>query len=245
MKNLFFIAGTKGGVGKSTFASVLADMSCDLKFKPYLFDCDNENLSLSNCFSNIESFIIKRINPDKDTDFPLDEVVNDIVDITEKQKDENISFIVDMKAGTTDFVHNWFKRVPFAELKNEFGINIYVIGSITSDPDSVYTFSKWIEYFKNHKDVNIVVVKNFKEGNDFDYYEEYMQPILKKQSGKEIDFIKISNDYLLEIKNTKTSLGQVAKGESSLALANQFMDIRRIKSYYADICNKAKCLFKD
>ena len=50
MSKLFIMAGTKGGIGKSLAASLLADVALDCKYRPVLFDCDDENRSLSNFY---------------------------------------------------------------------------------------------------------------------------------------------------------------------------------------------------
>ena len=50
MSKLFIMAGTKGGIGKSLAASLLADVALDCKHRPVLFDCDDENRSLSNFY---------------------------------------------------------------------------------------------------------------------------------------------------------------------------------------------------
>lgn len=248
MINLFFIAGTKGGVGKSTFASLLADVSVEQNFKPYLFDCDNENHSLYKSFSNIDEILVKQVNPDSDSHFPLDEVVNEVVSICDEHRetDTDISFIVDMKAGTTDFVHKWFDTVPFKDLKKVFGIKIWIVGCLTSDPDSVFTFNPWLAYFKGKRNfVDFIIVKNKKEGTDFSYYDEEMKSMAMKLNTQELDLIKVEGSYLLEIKNEKTSLGQVVNGHKELESCSSFMDKRRLKSYYLEITETLSGLFNN
>ena len=119
MSKLFLTAGTKGGIGKTLGATLLADAASDAGYRSVLFDCDEENRSLFNAMSGrrIEQ-VLERYNLEENYSvdkFPLDRVANRIFQI-EKDKEhypgENV-FGIDLKAGSTYKMLEWMKLFPF------------------------------------------------------------------------------------------------------------------------------------
>ena len=50
MKTFYLIAGTKGGIGKTFIATLLADMALQSGKKVVLYDCDDENHTLEESY---------------------------------------------------------------------------------------------------------------------------------------------------------------------------------------------------
>jgi hypothetical protein len=167
---LIFIAGTKGGVGKSFTAIMLAGAAMDLGLSLTVYDTDNENRTLGVLMPEQSTFL-----DETSEQYPLDEVINGLFadtcsDVT----------IVDMKAGTSRSTQEWFLSVPWDDLQNA-DIDVYVVGCITSDPDSVRTFVPWLTYFRDiNLTVHFLIVKNLMDGDHFFSYSSLLEPAMKK-----------------------------------------------------------------
>ena len=84
------IAGTKGGIGKTLIATFLADIASEHGFRPVLFDCDNENHSLSNACGGVPEFELADIDPEsaEETEKRLDALDEKIAVIADKIRNE-------------------------------------------------------------------------------------------------------------------------------------------------------------
>ncbi|MBR2440261.1 MAG: hypothetical protein IKB25_08715, partial [Lentisphaeria bacterium] len=56
-KLLIFIAGTKGGVGKSFAAMMMASAALDLELPVLIYDTDNENRTVSTMMKEYSFFL--------------------------------------------------------------------------------------------------------------------------------------------------------------------------------------------
>jgi len=148
---LHVILGTKGGVGKSTYAVHLADWFASLEIPHKLLDMDDENATLARFFPAAE-----RRNSRKLTE--KDSLVTEFA-----ESGQYALVLADLRAGSGDEMLDWFKDVPFDYLA-EKGIKFVCHGSVTSDPDSVSTLINWANAIGDA--VKYVVVKNYKDGNE-------------------------------------------------------------------------------
>lgn len=230
-KKLFFIAGTKGGIGKTTCAIYLANAAEDCGKKVKVYDSDSENKTLVNLMKNAVYL------DDSDEDFPLDPIINDVLD----ENDENEIFIVDMKAGTSRTTHQWFNEVPWVEL-SEGGIKVYVVGCVTSDPDSSKTFSGWVGYFAD-KSVNLLICKNEKDGTDFEYYNTTLSEIIRRRAGKEFTFRGINDQYQSDLNKAGVMLRDIVQGKKRLENRCGKMELSRMRTYYHGFVDPLKELF--
>lgn len=252
MSKLFIMTGTKGGIGKSLAASLLADVALDCKHRPVLFDCDDENRSLSNFYDKKnENYIVKEIDMKQKgrLEFPLDTVVNGIVEIQNDKKSfpgEN-SFIVDMKAGTSSGTMVWLKSFPFATLKT-IGVETWIVGVVTSEWDSCKTLLPWLHVYLTAEMqalVKIVIVKNEVAGNDFSFFENRVQEVFDV-SGIECDCIKLRDwgtKYQFLLPENHCSYGMIADGRTKEIKDLGFMDEYRIKHYYSEVSAEFRKLF--
>jgi MinD-like ATPase involved in chromosome partitioning or flagellar assembly len=141
--------GHKGGTGKSNFIKFPITYLQDAGIEPYLIDADDENATLSRFFPHA-----LKIEPKRIKSYDL------IIDIAEKG--EHPLIMVDLKAGVGNAMLQWVADIPFEELA-EIGISIVCIGVITSSPDSVSSFLKWVDFLG--KRVKYLVVRNLKDSD--------------------------------------------------------------------------------
>ena len=111
---LIFIAGTKGGVGKSFASVMLAGAALDLGLSLRMYDTDNENRTLSTLMKTNCRFL------DEHETYPLDEVVNSLYESSPVSVT-----IVDMKAGTSRSTQEWFLSVPWDAVR-KIDVDVYV-----------------------------------------------------------------------------------------------------------------------
>jgi len=256
MSKLFIMAGTKGGIGKSLIATLLADMAFDNKLRPVLFDCDNENHSLSNAYpeNNKEVISIKvEMTGEGRKFFPLDKVVNQIVQ-TECDKQHypgNNAFLLDMKAGTSDDTMLWLNSFPFQKIK-DFGIETYIIGVVTAEIDSCMTLLPWIHnYIKDDMAqlLKFVIVKNKVSGSDFNFFQQKIEKILKMVDMPVllVKFPDFGTQYQALLHQFKTTFGQVATKRTIIDDERRFgfMDEHRFFVYYDEVSKAFKPIFTE
>ena len=242
MSKLFLMAGTKGGIGKSLVASLLADMAFDRKYRPVLFDCDDENHTLYQAYQNdapdVVAYDISMRSRGRKT-FPLDKVVNLMVGVERDKKrypGEN-AYIIDMKAGTSEKSMNWLGKFPFAELK-AIDIDSQIVGIITEERDSCYTMLPWLRCFLTRNLSSLVhfsIIKNEIAGDDFEFFAEDIRKLIEVADVPctICQLMDWGDVYQKEIQRHNTTYGKVATGRSKIDKFG-FMDEYRIKSYYAD-----------
>lgn len=221
MKTFYLIAGTKGGIGKTFIATLLADMALQSGKKVVLYDCDDENHTLEESYPvKIENLTVNPIAIDsaRDMDYPLDQVINDIISQEEAERKENCFYVADMKAGTSARTMQWMEGLPY-DWFLEKHISIVLIGVVTSEIDSVATLAVWIRTYlddiRNGK-LHLVVIKNDVMQTDFDYYDAKLHPALKNlPSVREIVLPAMSIKSFKNIRGNKSTVGQVAGGIDS------------------------------
>lgn len=253
MSKLFIMSGTKGGIGKSLVATLLADMAFDNKFRPVLFDCDDENRTLSNAYDeNDREVIINRVDMIERGRrvFPLDTVVDRMVKIeNDKRKiyPGDNAFILDLKAGTSAGTMEWLRVFPFAELRQS-GIEAHIVGVVTAELDSGTTLLPWLyAYLKADmlSLVKFVVVKNEFAGSEFEFFDTKIQEIMDIAN---IPCLVLrlhdwGSKYQIPLKRNHSSYGRIATGRIDIEEFG-FMDKYRIRYYYAEASMEFKPLFE-
>ena len=104
--HICFIAGTKGGVGKSFAACQMVGAAEDLGMSVAAFDSDAENSTLKTLLPGKTEFL-----DDTNDDYPLDKVISSVF----KDAVPDLT-VVDMKAGTSRSSMEWFAAVPWDKL---------------------------------------------------------------------------------------------------------------------------------
>lgn len=213
MSKLFVIAGTKGGIGKSYFATFLIDVAFRNKFQVHVFDADEENRTLTNLYQKVSGIEIRGIVR-RGVDYPLDFIVNEIAETERKAAGDeagNHIYVVDMKAGTSDEALNWIQAFPIDELSG-WGVEIFIAGCFTSDLDSVLTFLPWTVAFSSLAEQNkikFIVVKNLYHGEDFGFYDENLRLALEEKLHSPVVTLSCLESLSHKLKLQKQSYGRI------------------------------------
>ena len=233
-RNLIFIAGTKGGVGKSFAAMQMASAALDLDLPVLIYDTDNENRTVSTLMKENSLFL-----NEASEQYPLDSVIDSLF-----MEDQKKVIIVDMKAGTSRSSQEWFSAVPWNELKN-IDVDIFVTGCLTCDPDSVKTFIPWLEYFRKIDfPVHYLLIKNEKDGEHFFTSETLLEPIIQKLKLPHTVFEipAIEQEYINSLNNHGISLREHYRGNAPDIL-NTIMQRSRMRNHYYSITDQIIMFF--
>jgi hypothetical protein len=156
-KLIVFSCGGKGGVGKTTVATAIADYYATRSISAVLFDCDTENKargSLSHFFPGATKLDIR-------TDRGLDRFVD------AAQAAGAPVALADLAAGSGRDTFQWFDTM-FDALTEE-GMRFTAVATVTSAASSVETLFTWAEALRDR--VRYLVVKNHVAGDDFGYLD--------------------------------------------------------------------------
>ena len=222
--HICFIAGTKGGIGKSFAACQMAAAAEELGLTYAAFDSDTENSTLKKLLKDKAEFL-----DDAKEDYPLDKIVT--AAFAEHPRD---LILVDMKAGTSRTTMEWFESVPWEELASV--AEICIVGAVTVDPESVQTLMPWILYFQAVGiPVQYLIVKNEKDGKNFIAYEELLGDSWKEMkncSCAEVTFPAMDKNYIAILNNAKVSLKTAISSARKVAPLNTIMAQSRLRNYY-------------
>ena len=227
---LIFIAGTKGGVGKSFASAMLAGAAEDLGLSLTVYDTDNENRTLATLMKEHCRFLDEQ----KET-YPLDEVINSLYELSPVTVT-----IVDMKAGTSRSTQEWFSSVPWDALR-KIDVDVYVAGCVTSDPDSVRTFGPWLEYFHNIDfPVHYLLIKNAKDGDNFFVCDSLLEPGMREMElDYSVFFISpIEQEYIGKLNNNDILLRDYLHGKGPKTLLPTIMQKSRLRNHYYAITDQ-------
>ena len=156
-KLIVFSCGGKGGVGKTTVATAIADYYAARGIAATLFDCDTENKqrgSLSHFFPDAVKLDIR-------TERGLDAFVDAAL------ATEAPVALADLAAGSGRDTFQWFDTM-FDGLAAS-GIRFTAVATITSASSSVETLFTWGNALQDR--ARYLVVKNHVAGDDFSFFE--------------------------------------------------------------------------
>ncbi len=221
MSTLFIMAGTKGGIGKTLVATLLADAATDFGYRTVLFDCDDENHSFYNAMKTrtVKDQLLEEIvlEVNAENDFPLDDVMNIIfaVESDKKQFPGDNIYVIDLKAGSTAKMLDWMQAFPF-DLLRTINLEMNIVGVVTKDPDSVSTYLPWLMTFESHynnKLLQFVTIRNEVEGQTMETYINVLEPVLRKNfpDSPVITIHNLSRNYLSLFRKLNTSYGRVGR----------------------------------
>lgn len=225
-KMLIFIAGTKGGVGKSFASLMLASAAMDLELPLTVYDTDNENRTVSELLGEHCQFL-----DEQHATYPLDAVINSLY-----EDSPAVVTIVDMKAGTSRSTQEWFSSVPWEALR-KIDVDVHVAGCLTSDPDSVRTFVPWFDYFRKIDfPVHYLVVKNEKDGDDFFACTTLLEPAMRILKLNYMEFLipPIEQEYINTLNNHNITLRRYLH-ENPPEILPTIMQKSRLRNHYLAI----------
>lgn len=231
-KKAIVIAGTKGGVGKSTAACYIAGALTDMGKSIKMIDADDENPTFSRLWGDdVEKM-------DKKGAYPLDM----IVDALEHGEEEFI--LVDLKAGTGDETLSWFLEVPFDELK-EFGVEFIVCGCVTADVDSVKTLLKWGGSLAGN--CEMVVFLNEKDGEVEPVYKKYGANLEKGYKPDKVTIPKLNEIYINALNQSDATVYHFINKMIEIDHPNfkGIMAASRLRKHYVEVSDQIKEIFNE
>ena len=176
-KLIVFSCGGKGGVGKTTVATAIADFYATRAIPATLFDCDTENKqrgSLSHFFPVATKLDIR-------VERGLDRFVDTML------KAETPVALADLAAGSGRDTFEWLDTM-FDGLAAE-GFRFTAVATITSAASSVETLFTWSAALRDR--VRYLVVKNQVAGDDFGYFD-------RTEPGR--DFVATANPTVIVLR---------------------------------------------
>jgi len=219
-KRIILSMGGKGGVGKTSVMTGLAEWFEENEIPMNLLDLDSENKSRGS-LAHFFGARAPKININ--TPAGLDAFVDHLADGAPVM-------LADMGAGSGQITHDWFERM-YPDVADA-GIVFTAIGVVTADPASVESVLAWAARLQ--KRVAYLIVENsVAEHTDFKYWHESDQA---QQFQKVFEPAVIHLDYRLPdlenaSRNHGVTLGQIA-GRTTNALELQKASfVMRAQSY--------------
>jgi hypothetical protein len=216
---IVFTQGGKGGIGKTAFATMLAEWYAAQGTPHALIDMDSENKSkgsLRHFFSQARKTNVQQARG-------LDEFVNVL--------DEGSPVVVaDMGAGAGEVAHRWFDSMH--EQAKENGVAFTAIGLVTPDPASVASVLAWAGFLQ--KRVDYLIVKNsISNPSDFGYWETDAHA---DEFRRVFEPGVISMEYRLpeiehEARNHGVTMQAVASRQTNVAALNRTASVWRAQAY--------------
>ncbi len=202
-KRIVFSCGGKGGVGKTTVASAVADYYAARGIAATLFDCDTENKqrgSLRHFFPSAEKLDIR-----------AERGLDRFVDIALAA--ETPVALADLAAGSGRDTFQWFDTM-FDGLAAA-GVGFTAVATITSAASSVETLFTWANALGNR--ARYLVVKNHLAGDDFGYFEdtEPGRAFLAQAEPIVIDLKARAREIQTELDNRGLTAAQVASADAA------------------------------
>jgi MinD-like ATPase involved in chromosome partitioning or flagellar assembly len=219
-KRIILSMGGKGGVGKTSIMTGLAEWLDENQIPFKMLDLDSENKargSLMHYFAGRASKI--NIHTPAGLDAFIDHLSDGIPVI-----------LADMGAGAGQITYEWFDRM-YPDVA-ESGIVFTAIGVVTPDPASVESVLAWATRLQNR--VAYLIVENcISECPDFTYWKESEQAQLFKQA---FNPAVIRMDYRLPdlenaARNHGLTLGVIAARKTSAPELQKASIVMRAQSY--------------
>lgn len=212
--------GGKGGVGKTSVMSGVAEWFRENQIPVKLLDLDTENKargSLAHFFGNDAPKV--NIHTPAGLDSFIDELT-----------DGPPVILADMGAGAGQVTYDWFDRM-YPDV-SDAGIVFTAIGIVTSDPASVESVLAWASRLQR-RTAYLIVENSISERTDFTYWRESEQA-LRFQNLFAPPVIQI--DYRLPdlenaARNHGVTLGQVASRATDALELRKASLVMRAQSY--------------
>jgi GTPase SAR1 family protein len=220
-RRLVLTQGGKGGTGKTTLMTALADWYDEHQYPYTLIDLDTE--ASKSRGSLIHYFPGKAAKVDIHRPEGLDQLLNVL-------QDGPPIVIADMGAGAGQAAYAWFDDVY--EGARELGVAFTTIGLLTPDPATVDSVLKWAGALQNRTDY--LIVKNaVNNPSSFDVWE---------QATRAEQFRKTLKPHVIEMeyhhptvefpaRNHGLTVGRIAARQHEVAELNQFTVVIRAQAY--------------
>jgi hypothetical protein len=167
-KRVILSMGGKGGVGKTSVMTGLAEWFQENSIPVKLLDLDTENKSRGSLTHFFGGQVPK---VDIHTPAGLDAFVDELAGGPPV-------ILADMGAGAGQVTYDWFDKM-YSNVA-EAGIAFTSVGVITSDPASVESVLTWASRLRN-RTAYLIVENSIAEHTDFRYWRETQQALLFQQ----------------------------------------------------------------
>jgi hypothetical protein len=219
-KRVILSMGGKGGVGKTSVMSGLAEWFDENEIPVTLLDLDTENKargSLAHFFGRS----VPKVNIH--TPAGLDAFVDYLADGARV-------ILADMGSGSGQITHDWFDRM-YPDV-SDAGVVFTAIGVITSDPASVDSVLDWANRLQERVDY-LIVENSITDHPDFVYWRESDQA---REFQRIFEPAVIGIDYRLAdlenaARNHGVTLGQVARRKNNAPELQKASLVMRAQSY--------------
>jgi MinD-like ATPase involved in chromosome partitioning or flagellar assembly len=219
-KRVILSMGGKGGVGKTSIMTGLAEWFRENQIPMKLLDLDTENKargSLTHFFGGDAP----KVNIH--TPAGLDSFVDELTDGPPV-------ILADMGAGAGQVTYDWFDKM-YPDV-SEAGIVFTAIGIVTSDPASVKSVLAWASRLQR-RTAYLIVENSVSEHTDFTYWRESEQAL---RFQKVFSPAVIRMDYRLPdlenaTRNHGVTLGQVAARATNAPELRKASLVMRAQSY--------------
>jgi MinD-like ATPase involved in chromosome partitioning or flagellar assembly len=219
-KRVILSMGGKGGVGKTSVMSGLAEWFAENEIPVTLLDLDSENKSRGS-LAHFYGEKAPKVNIH--TPAGLDAFVDQLADGAPV-------ILADMGAGAGQVTYDWFERM-YPDVLGA-GIAFTAIGVVTADPASVESVLTWASRLQSR--VSYLIVENsITEQADFTYWRESGQA---RQFQKVFEPALIHMDYRLPdlenaSRNHGVTLGQIAGRTTNAPELQKASFVMRAQSY--------------
>jgi Mrp family chromosome partitioning ATPase len=219
-KRVILSMGGKGGVGKTSVMTGLAEWFEENRIPVTLLDLDTENKARGS-FTHFFGGRVPKINIH--TPAGLDAFVDHLADVAPV-------ILGDMGAGAGKITHDWFEKM-YPDV-TEVGIVFTAIGVVTSDPASVESVLDWAAALQDRV-AYVIVENNLTEHTDFAYWRESAQA---EEFRKRFQPAIVRLDYRLAdlenaVRNYGVTLGEVAGRATHHAELQKASLVMRAQSY--------------
>jgi MinD-like ATPase involved in chromosome partitioning or flagellar assembly len=219
-KRVILSMGGKGGVGKTSVMTGLAEWFQENGIPVKMLDLDTENKargSLAHFFGGQ----VPKVNIH--TPAGLDSFVDQLADGAPV-------ILADMGAGSGQVTYDWFDKM-YPDV-SEAGIVFTAVGVVTSDPASVESVLDWATHLQK-RSAYLIVENQISQQADFTYWRESEQA---EQFQRMFAPVVIHMDYRLPdlenaLRNHGVTLGEVAARRTEVPELQKASLVMRAQSY--------------
>ena len=209
--NVYYVGGSKGGVGKSLFSFVLVDYLLERGRKILLVDTDTDNPDVFKAHKGLELPSLKCVLNSLDD---ADGWAN-LLDTVQSYPDHAVVINAAARTKTSTASYGEIMQSALAEMKRE--LNVFWV--INRHRDSVELLHSFMEHFP---DTTIHVCRNlyFGEAGRFEMYNSSRARMMIEQRGSTLDLPAVANrvaDALyskrmpIQIANSQLPIGSKAE----------------------------------
>lgn len=217
-KRVVFSMGGKGGVGKTSVMTGLAEWFEENEIPVTMLDLDTENKakgSLTHFFGGR----VPKINIH--TPAGLDAFVDILAE-------DAPAVLADMGAGAGQITHDWFDKM-YPDV-TDAGVVFTAVGVVTSDPASVESVLNWAAALQDRV-AYVIVENNLTEHTDFTYWQDQSVEFHKRFQPAVIRLDYRLADLENAARNYGVTLGRVANRTTAAVELQKASLVMRAQSY--------------